>query len=192
MKFRVEYSRGSSRSLRIDECLLTDTKIFLIDRQFVSLIAHETILLPEEYFNEFRKEGEVLNYPTDWSTFDLKSFAQGTLKAKQAFLISEQRRFRISRNAFEISTEFAGGLQEFSILRRGKNFSSFAPGNLKLEPTNRLKEAKKKDVKRLLTIIGIDERHPAYSFYANSCSLGPGENPQNSSYQHGPTSGDSN
>ena len=34
---------------------------------------HGTILLPQGYFEEFRKEGEVLEYPAMWSIIDLKS-----------------------------------------------------------------------------------------------------------------------
>ena len=130
----------------------------------------ETILLPSEYYNEFRSVGEVHEYPRDWSVYDLKKFARGVLKSKQTCEISQQLRLEISGATFKAWTSFEGAMKEFSILKRGKNFSDFGAPNLRCQPNNRMKAAKKKDVLRLLNVIAVSESHPAHAFYKNSCS----------------------
>ena len=131
---------------------------------------HETILLPQGYFEEFRKEGEILEYPAMWSIFDLKSFAKNVVKTNQASEISQQRWLRFTdSSALRTSTDFGAPLKEFSVLKRGKRFSEFRPADLEIAPQNRIKEAKKQDVMRLLDIVGVGENHPAYPFYQESC-----------------------
>ena len=57
----------------------------------------------------------------------------------------------------------------FSILKRGKHFSEFQPASLELAPQNRMKDVEKQDVMALLHVIGVEEGHPAYPFYKESC-----------------------
>ena len=102
---------------------------------------HETILLPSGYLDEFRKEGEVLEYPAQWPRLDLKRFCSVVLKAKQAFKLSEQGRLVMSGSStLFVSTDFRENLSEFSILKRGKHLSEFNPRNLVIEAQNRMKE----------------------------------------------------
>ena len=82
----------------------------------------------------------------------------------------------------ECSTDFHGALNQFLMLKRGKTYNGFNPAALKLEPQNRMKDLKKRDVLRLLGVIGIDERHYAHQFYQQSCgpSAEAGANSQDS------------
>lgn len=48
----------------------------------------ERILLPSEYFEEFRVVEEVREYIKHWAIYNLKAFARDVLKSKQTFLIS--------------------------------------------------------------------------------------------------------
>ena len=104
----------------------------------------------------------------DWPIIDLESFAKDVLRSKQAFLISKQQRIQISK-VIKVSTDFHSPPKEFTILERGKKISSVSPVDPECAPQNRIKPDKKRDVLRLLRIIGVDETHPAFSFYGSSC-----------------------
>ena len=97
-----------------------------------------------------------------------QSFRQGCVESRLTF----------SGNIKGTSVDFHGLLTKFSILKRGKSFSSFQPANMQREPGNHMKDLKNRDVQRLLTVIGVDERHEAYSFYAQS--FGPNPNDDHS------------
>ena len=139
---------------------------------------HGSILLPSKYFEEFQFVGEVRQHPTQWAIYDLKAFASDILKSKQTFLISRQHRLQISGIAFRASSNFSEAPEQFSIHERGKSSSSFSARSLECVPMNRIKTAEKRNVLRLLRLIGVNENHPAYAFYSDSRSLTPDDNEQ--------------
>ena len=128
----------------------------------------ETILLPQQYFEEFAKMGIIMEYPNDWMIVDLRAFAKSHLKAKQAFLLSKVKQIEIKARSVSISESLDGPLlQSVSLLKRGKTFSDFNPAVL--SPQNLVKAEKRNDVRRLLEAIGVSTNHPAHSFYAEVC-----------------------
>ena len=154
--------------VRRHSCLPTDRAFGRVEK---ILKKHENMVFPSEYFEVFQTVGEVRQYSAHWSVYDFKAFARDVLKTKQTFLISNQHRIEISRRVFKVSTNFSDFYEQFSILERGKHLKSFSAPDLTCVPKNRMKPAKKRDVLRLLSLMGVNESHPLTTYTGNPAHL---------------------
>ncbi|XP_072035963.1 uncharacterized protein [Amphiura filiformis] len=113
----------------------------------------ETVLLPEEYYEEFATVGTVHVFNRDWWAYDFKGAADTHLKKAHSFKITEQKKLEVNKaGPVKIFNHYTAAPCEHTVLKRGHRWNGI---NVQaLEDTNCVKPAKKKDVKGLLQSMG--------------------------------------
>jgi len=85
------------------------------------LRTHDTLLLPEEYYNCFSKVGYVRHYDIDWTVYDYKKISDNIMK-KQHFKITDATILEVSPSPGNVIVKYfytAAGCQH-SLFKRGK------------------------------------------------------------------------
>ena len=125
---------------------------------------NNSVLHPEEYYELLREHGNVYVYDIDWQAFDFKSQTQALLKSQRSFKLSEARMLLLNSDQIGFKTTYAAGYCFHSVLKRGKRWADFKPAHLPMVST--VKEAKKRDVKSPLAVIGAPDH--IMDFYNNA------------------------
>lgn len=131
----------------------------------------ETILLPEEYYAAFEEVGHVIKYGTDWGVYDFKEQADSNLKKPPTFKISDTKVLEVApppANVLIKNYYNVAGCHH-SLLKRGRHWRSLEAAPV--EDTSCVKNAKKRDVKRLLIAMGQENNQEIKAFYNPICQI---------------------
>ena len=113
----------------------------------------ETVLLPEEYYQEFATVGTVHVYDQDWWAYNFKDVPATHLKTQHSFKITEAKILEVTKSApVKVYNHYSAAPCEHAILKRGHQWN-----NMEISPldnTNCVKPAKKRDVLGLLGDMG--------------------------------------
>ncbi|CAL9702359.1 unnamed protein product [Knipowitschia caucasica] len=126
----------------------------------------DTILMPEEYYEILQNHGKVHIYGQHWQAYDFKEETRAFVKAQKSFKLSEARMLELKNGKVGFKAVYNGDYCIHSVLKRGKTWASFKPGQLANEST--VKEAKRRDVLNLLREIGASDGVRA--FYSDALS----------------------
>ena len=145
------------------------------DRAFgrVELILRkkETILLPVEYYTAFSQVGNVLKYPHDWKVYNYGKVAQQNIRKPPSFKITESNILLVQPPpaSLTVKNSYAALGCEHTLLKRGRNWNRCVVEEQ--EDTNCVKDAKKRDVTKLLAVMGHDGIADVHAFYTPICQL---------------------
>lgn len=121
---------------------------------------HNTILMPEEYYDILRNHGHVHVYGQDWQAYDFKKAAQVFVKPQKSFKLSDARMLELRNDKLGFKTVYNSDFCYHSVLKRGQNWENFKPSQLPNVST--VKDAKRKDVLNLLAEIGASDTVRAF------------------------------
>ena len=124
----------------------------------------ETILLPSEYINIFRRHANVHIYGDSWECLDFKAEAAKHCCSSRSFKISKAKVLEINGDQLGMKEGYNGEFSHFNVLKRGKNWNTFNPKQV--ENINFVNEAKKLDVFGLLRALGVS--NDILSFYKDT------------------------
>ena len=123
----------------------------------------DTVLLPSDYHQVLKNHGTVHLYGEDWRASDYRAATARHTKVQRSFRISDARIIDIDGDAVGMKDTYNGATVSHSVLKRGKNWSTFAPAALADQST--VSSAKKTDVRKLLSAMGVSDA--VTTFYEN-------------------------
>lgn len=124
----------------------------------------EQAFLPPEYHNIFNTVGRVLVLGEDWFSYDWKLSSRKHIKSKMDFNITDVKIIEVDRSKVTCRTTYSSlTMCSHTLLKRGKKWSALEP--VKETLGHPVKEAKLKDIKSLLSKLGITQHHHAMPFW---------------------------
>lgn len=134
---------------------------------------HDTLLTPEDYMPLFRRVASVRILGKDWFVYGFKTATRPFLRSQPGIRISRMKFIRIEGlGKISCSTKYGSVQRDCNLVKTKKDLNLFRFNRVPRSPTSRpLKKQKLQDVKTLLVKTGIDDRHPAWSFYRGIESL---------------------
>ena len=129
----------------------------------------ETIILPAGYYESFADVGHLTNYPDDWQVYDFKIRSDQLIRRPASLKITESKILEISTPpaALVVKNNYSALGCTHALLKRGKRWIRILPDVVPEQ--SGVKAEKKKDVWKLITVMGQHGVEVIESLYQPIC-----------------------